>query len=87
MTQESRWLTDQYWQNPYNYADEVRQTIAKIEGDGRKLSAFLAESLIGCGGQVIAAPGFLSAAADATRAASGVVIQHDVRKERATFFW
>jgi 4-aminobutyrate aminotransferase-like enzyme/Ser/Thr protein kinase RdoA (MazF antagonist) len=61
------------------YAGEVRKTIAEIEGTGRKLGAFMAESLIGCGGQVIPAPGFLPAAADAVRAAGGVVIADEVQ--------
>ena len=33
------------------YADEVRTAIAEIERAGRKLGAFMAESLIGCGGR------------------------------------
>ena len=61
------------------YADEVRAEIAEIEGKGRRLGAFMAESLIGCGGQVIPAPGFLSAAADAVRSAGGVVIADEVQ--------
>lgn len=31
------------------YANEVRKAVAGIEGGGRKLGAFMAESLIGCG--------------------------------------
>jgi 4-aminobutyrate aminotransferase-like enzyme len=61
------------------YADEVRAAIGEIEGSGRKLGAFMAESLIGCGGQVIPAPGFHSAAADAVRSAGGVVIADEVQ--------
>jgi 4-aminobutyrate aminotransferase-like enzyme len=61
------------------YADVVRKTIAEIEGTGRKLGAFMAESLISCGGQVIPAPGFLSAATDAVRAAGGVSIADEVQ--------
>jgi 4-aminobutyrate aminotransferase-like enzyme/aminoglycoside phosphotransferase (APT) family kinase protein len=61
------------------YADEVRKTIARIEEDGRKLGAFMAESLIGCGGQVIPATGFLSAATDAVRSAGGVSVADEVQ--------
>jgi len=61
------------------YADEVRTAIAEIEGAGRKLGAFIAESLIGCGGQVIPAPGFLSGATETVRAAGGVVIADEVQ--------
>jgi 4-aminobutyrate aminotransferase-like enzyme/Ser/Thr protein kinase RdoA (MazF antagonist) len=61
------------------YADEVRATIAEIEEAGRKLGAFMAESLIGCGGQIIPAPGFLAGAAEAARAAGGVFIADEVQ--------
>jgi 4-aminobutyrate aminotransferase-like enzyme/Ser/Thr protein kinase RdoA (MazF antagonist) len=62
-----------------DYANEVRVAIDEIEGAGRRLGAFMAESLIGCGGQVIPAPGFLSAAAEAVRSAGGVVIADEVQ--------
>ena len=62
-----------------DYASEVRKAIAEIEGSGGKLGAFMAESLIGCGGQVIPAPGFLSAASDAARSAGGVFIADEVQ--------
>jgi len=61
------------------YAEEVRKMIAEIMDSGGKLGAFMAESLIGCGGQVIPAPGFLSAATDAVRAAGGVTIADEVQ--------
>jgi 4-aminobutyrate aminotransferase-like enzyme len=61
------------------YADEVRKSIAEIEKAGRKLGAFMAESLIGCGGQIIPAPGFLEGAAKAVRAAGGVFIADEVQ--------
>jgi len=61
------------------YAEEVRKAIAEIKASDRKLGAFMAESLIGCGGQVIPAPGFLSGAASAVRLVSGVVIADEVQ--------
>ena len=61
------------------YADEVRAAIAGIEAAGRTPGAFMAESLIGCGGQVIPASGFLSAAAEAVRTAGGVYIADEVQ--------
>jgi 4-aminobutyrate aminotransferase-like enzyme len=61
------------------YAEEVVTAIAAIEVSGRRLGAFMAESLIGCGGQVIPATGFLRAAADAVWAAGGVVIADEVQ--------
>jgi 4-aminobutyrate aminotransferase-like enzyme/Ser/Thr protein kinase RdoA (MazF antagonist) len=61
------------------YADEVRRSIAHIEASGRTPGAFMAESLISCGGQIIPPPGFLAAAADTARAAGGVVIADEVQ--------
>ena len=61
------------------YADELRTTIAEIEGLNRRPGAFMAESLIGCGGQVIPAPGFLSAATEAIRGSGGVAIADEVQ--------
>jgi 4-aminobutyrate aminotransferase-like enzyme len=61
------------------YAEEVRKMIAEINDSGGKLGAFMAESLIGCGGQVIPAPDFLSAATDAVRTAGGVTIADEVQ--------
>jgi hypothetical protein len=31
MTEENRWLTDQWWTTPYNYSDEVRQQFSLPE--------------------------------------------------------
>ncbi len=72
------------------YADEVRTAIAGIEGSKRRLGAFMAESLIGCGGQVIPADGFLTAAASMVHAARGVTIADEVQVGFArvgTHFW
>ncbi len=72
------------------YADEVRTAIAGIERSGRRLGAFMAESLIGCGGQVIPADGFLTAATSMVHAARGVTIADEVQVGFArvgTNFW
>ncbi len=61
------------------YAEELRTVIAKIEGEGKELGAFMAESLIGCGGQVVPAEGFLDAATAVTRKAGGVTIADEVQ--------
>ena len=61
------------------YADEVRSVLTDIEGRGRQLGAFIAESLIGCGGQVVPAEGFLTAATNIVRAAGGVTIADEVQ--------
>jgi 4-aminobutyrate aminotransferase-like enzyme/Ser/Thr protein kinase RdoA (MazF antagonist) len=72
------------------YADEVRRVVEAVAGNGRKVGAFLAESLISCGGQVIPPPGFLAAATDAVRAAGGVFIADEVQVgfgRVGTHFW
>jgi 4-aminobutyrate aminotransferase-like enzyme/Ser/Thr protein kinase RdoA (MazF antagonist) len=62
-----------------DYAEEVRKKIREIEAAGRKPGTFMAESLIGCGGQVIPAEGFLAAATEAIHAAGGVSIADEVQ--------
>jgi 4-aminobutyrate aminotransferase-like enzyme len=61
------------------YADEVRALVEELSSAGRSPGAFMAESLIGCGGQVIPAPGFMPAAFAAVRAAGGVCIADEVQ--------
>ncbi len=63
----------------WRYGDEVARTVAGLERDGRPPGAFMAESLIGCGGQVIPAPGFMPEAYAAVRAAGGVCIADEVQ--------
>ena len=61
------------------YADEVCAMVAELSAAGRAPGAFMAESLIGCGGQVIPADGFMAGAFDAVRAAGGVCIADEVQ--------
>ena len=41
------------------YADEVQKIIETAHQNGRSIGAFIAESMISCGGQVILPPGYL----------------------------
>jgi len=61
------------------YAESVRDAVDGIVGAGHRMGAFMAESLIGCGGQVIPAPGFLRGAFAAVREAGGVCIADEVQ--------
>jgi 4-aminobutyrate aminotransferase-like enzyme len=61
------------------YADEVRAAVAEIEAAGHRPGGFIAESLIGCGGQVVPAEGFLAASSDLVRAAGAVTIADEVQ--------
>jgi 4-aminobutyrate aminotransferase-like enzyme/Ser/Thr protein kinase RdoA (MazF antagonist) len=85
------------FRGPYRGADagersagEVRRVVENLDGDGRTVGAFLAESFISCGGQIVPPPGFLAAAADAVRAAGGVFIADEVQVgfgRVGTHFW
>ena len=46
------------------YATEVSVAVAAIEGQGKKVGAFMGESLIGCGGQIIPPAGYFEAMGD-----------------------
>jgi len=59
------------------YADEVARVIEGARG--RKLAAFFAESLLGCGGQIEPPPGFLPAAYTHVHAAGGVCVADEVQ--------
>ena len=56
------------------YIDEVRETIRD-----HRPGAFLAESLVGCGGQIIPPPGYLSGAFDAAHAENALCIADEVQ--------
>ncbi len=60
------------------YADEVAEAVAAIAGTGQR-PAFLAESLIGCGGQVMPPDGFLEESYRAVRQAGGVCLADEVQ--------
>jgi 4-aminobutyrate aminotransferase-like enzyme/Ser/Thr protein kinase RdoA (MazF antagonist) len=59
------------------YAGLVAEAVETARAEGTP--SFLAESLIGCGGQIIPPAGFLPKAHDAVRAAGGVCIADEVQ--------
>jgi 4-aminobutyrate aminotransferase-like enzyme/Ser/Thr protein kinase RdoA (MazF antagonist) len=61
------------------YAGHVARAIEEIQAQGKKLSAFIAESLPGCGGQIVPPPGFLREAYRHVRGAGGVTIADEVQ--------
>ncbi len=61
------------------YADEVGRVVAEAASRGRPPAAFLAEPLIGCGGQIVPPPGWLAGAYEQVRAAAGVCIADEVQ--------
>ena len=61
------------------YAQEVQAAINEIQKKGNKVSTFIAEALMGCGGQLILQKGFLKKAFDLVRAAGGVCIADEIQ--------
>ena len=62
-----------------NYARYVAEALAAFEQEGRKPGVFIAESLLGCGGQIVLPKGYLAAAYEAVRAAGGLCIADEVQ--------
>ena len=60
------------------YAGEVARAAARLEG-GPGVAAFMAEAILGCGGQIEPPPGYLAAAYDHIRRAGGVCIADEVQ--------
>ncbi|KAJ8272016.1 hypothetical protein COCON_G00108750 [Conger conger] len=61
------------------YSDEVRDILQNAHKKGRKIAAFIAESLQSCGGQVIPPPGYFQKVAEHVRGAGGVFIADEVQ--------
>jgi len=61
------------------YAENVRQVLSNMEAEGRMPAAFFCESLMGCGGQIVPPPGYLSTAFDHVRTAGGVCVADEVQ--------
>ena len=61
------------------YAQAVREAVGRIRKAGRRPAAFLAESILSCGGQVPLPAGYLAEAYRHVRAAGGVCIADEVQ--------
>ncbi|MGJ8663000.1 MAG: aminotransferase class III-fold pyridoxal phosphate-dependent enzyme [Marinicella sp.] len=61
------------------YASYVDKIIQKLQLKGQQLSAFIAESIVSCGGQIELPEGFLKQVYQAVRAAGGVCIADEVQ--------
>ncbi len=66
-------------QRAARYARHVADAFRDLESSGHVPSAFLAESLLSCGGQVELPPGYLAAAYGHARAAGAVCIADEVQ--------
>jgi 4-aminobutyrate aminotransferase-like enzyme len=72
------------------YAWEVAEAIEGITRRGNKLSAFICESLLSCGGQIVLPEGYLDAAYRHVRSVGGVCIADEVQVgfgRAGTHFW
>ncbi len=72
------------------YARYVKTAIDRIEDAGRRPAAFICESMLGCGGQVLLPDGYLQTAFDHVRAGGGVCIADEVQVgfgRAGTHFW
>ncbi|XP_034969093.2 ethanolamine-phosphate phospho-lyase [Zootoca vivipara] len=61
------------------YANDVKKIIEEAQKNGRKIAAFIAESMQSCGGQVIPPAGYFQKVADAVHKAGGVFIADEVQ--------
>ncbi|XP_044536729.1 ethanolamine-phosphate phospho-lyase [Gracilinanus agilis] len=61
------------------YADEVKKIIEEAHKGGRKIAAFIAESMQSCGGQVIPPAGYFQKVAEYVHKAGGVFIADEVQ--------
>uniref|UniRef100_H0VT71 Ethanolamine-phosphate phospho-lyase n=1 Tax=Cavia porcellus TaxID=10141 RepID=H0VT71_CAVPO len=61
------------------YADEVKKIIDEAHAGGRKIAAFIAESMQSCGGQIIPPKGYFQKVAEHVRRAGGVFIADEVQ--------
>ncbi|MCX7554338.1 aminotransferase class III-fold pyridoxal phosphate-dependent enzyme [Marinicella sp. S1101] len=61
------------------YASYVQHHIHKLQAQGHQLSAFIAESIVSCGGQIELPTGYLKQVYQMVRAAGGVCIADEVQ--------
>ena len=61
------------------YIDELKNILYSIKKNGKNISAFVVESIMGCGGQLILPDGFLERAFELVRDEGGVCIADEVQ--------
>jgi len=78
------------WATGAHYAAHVAQLLDQVQEQGRGVAAFIAESVLGCGGQIVLPDGYLAEAFAHVRAAGGVCIADEVQVgfgRVGTHFW
>jgi 4-aminobutyrate aminotransferase-like enzyme/Ser/Thr protein kinase RdoA (MazF antagonist) len=61
------------------YAAHVAATVDRLSAGGRRIGAFIAESMLSCAGQIVLPPGYLQAAYKAVHEAGGLCIADEVQ--------
>ncbi|XP_072481058.1 ethanolamine-phosphate phospho-lyase [Notamacropus eugenii] len=61
------------------YAEEVKKIIEEAQKNGRKIAAFIAETMQSCGGQIIPPAGYFQKVAEYVHKAGGVFIADEVQ--------
>ena len=61
------------------YAEHLQKAIAKVQSEGRGVAAFICESILSCGGQIVLPEGYLRRAYEYVRAAGGLCIADEVQ--------
>ena len=61
------------------YANDLKNIINKLRSENKKVSAFIAESVMGCAGQLIPPKGFLSEAYNMIKKENGLCIADEVQ--------
>ena len=61
------------------YAAHIDDATAELREGGSGVAAFYCESVLGCAGQVVLPPGYLTAAYEKVRAAGGVCVADEVQ--------
>jgi len=72
------------------YAQEVEKIVKKCTKEGKQVSAFIMESMVSCGGQVVPPSGYMSQAFKYVREAGGLCIADEVQVgfgRVGTHFW
>jgi len=61
------------------YAEHIAAALKKIQGGGKNVAAFICESILSCGGQIVLPSGYLQAAYALVREAGGLCIADEVQ--------
>ncbi len=80
-------ITPDRYRGPYKderdtgrrYAQHVRDALESDHRQGRRVAAFICESMLSCGGQIVLPPGYLTEAYRCVREAGGVCIADEIQ--------